>query len=234
MEQKNKAKVLIVFLVIIISILLLGFITICIYVLSINSNKSSDRLPISPTPVVSTNEFPQESLLNKKFSWDDPEYIYYEKVKWTNIYSKIGESVKPYTINKTSGCGDDSIVEYLKYEGGMCQIGYWLTDDGGNEIRNKQKLLSLLGSINTEPKAISLLGLTINDLKISSDGILSGHIFFIHEGFLVEVIRKNTFGCGDHRPTSEIYFVHISGEYELIAKEILPIEKTSEAVLCVD
>jgi hypothetical protein len=232
MANKNTKIGLIIFFIIVFGLIVIGFIGTFFYNLYTNNNDK--QITVTPTQTVSITDNPNESLLNKKFSWDVPEYTYYGDIKWTEIYSGVEDGVAPYKLSKTNGCGDDSKEEFLKYEGGLCQVGYWLSDSSGNEIRTKQKLIEYMGLINEDSKAVSLLALSLNDLQTDDKNIIKGHILAVHEGYLIEIIRKNTFGCGMHIPNSEIYFVDIRGESVLIAQEILPVTNTSENELCVD
>lgn len=46
-----------------------------------------------------------------------------------------------------------------------------------------------------------------DDLKVNADGIVEGRTTDTSGGYLVQVVRKNTFGCGSHEPTKVIYKV---------------------------
>ena len=123
---------------------------------------------------------------------------------------------------------------YLRIEGGLCGVGYWLEDSNGMRIDSKEKLTTRFAPIENETEAVSFVAVTRGDLKIDATGIPEGHTLTIGDGFLVQLVYNNTFGCGNHEPTGVIFKISQSGEVLRIAFEKQKPPKPGEPILCAD
>lgn len=123
--------------------------------------------------------------------------------------------------------------EALKVEGGEVSKRVYLVDANGNEIRNKTDLLNLIGTIDSEEEAMSLVAITTGDIQIDNN-VVVGFTYTLddHWGYLVQVTNQNTFGCGIHEYLKEIYLVTNTGDVTLAVYE-LPDENKFEG-LCID
>jgi hypothetical protein len=161
----------------------------------------------------------------------------YPNALWNKIttHKLAGFSPKiSLTEKKTEGCGGRGDGSYLRTEGGLCEVGYWLEDSNGAKIDSKEKLASRFAPIENEAEAVSFIAVTQPDLMIDTTGIPSGHTLTTSDGFLVQLVYKNTFGCGTHEPTGIIFKISNNGELQRIASEKQKPPKPGEPVLCVD
>lgn len=108
--------------------------------------------------------------------------------------------------------------KYLRVEGALCGVGYWLEDSSGLKIDSIEKLTNRFGPVETAAEAVSFVSNTQADLKIDN-GVPEGSTLTIKNGFLVQLVRKNTFGCGSHQPSKVIFKVTKIGEIKAIAFE---------------
>lgn len=72
---------------------------------------------------------------------------------------------------------------------------------------------------DSKNEAVSTVAATSSDLQMNANNIIEGRIATIENGYLVQVVKKNTFGCGNHEPTGVIYQVSKNGEIQEIAVE---------------
>ena len=101
-----------------------------------------------------------------------------------------------------------------------------------DQVKNLDKLKDTFGPIDNEAEAASFIGVVTGDLVVSGD-IATGRTAVINDGFLVEVVRNNTYGCGSHKPTRVIYKVSRYGDMQQVAVEQQPkIGSMSE--ICTD
>ncbi|MEX0587469.1 MAG: hypothetical protein WD159_01795 [Patescibacteria group bacterium] len=147
-------------------------------------------------------------------------------------------SSKPTLVEKsTAPCQGTAAAlkeqgQYLRVEGVLCGTGYWLEDSKGREIRSLEELKARFGPVETEEEAGSFVVSTQEDLKIDEDGFPEGHALPVNGGFLVQLIRKNTFGCGPHALTRIIFEVTGGGEVRKIAEDA--VKSTGGPETCVD
>jgi len=136
---------------------------------------------------------------------------------------------------KSDNCGGWNI-SYLRKEGGLCIVGYWIEieNEMGLKIDSKSKLVARFAPVENEAEAVSFVALSESNLKKNSNGIPEGHVLRIPGGFLVHLVYTNTFGCGVHEPTGVIFQVSQAGEITKIAYEKLRDPRPGERVLCVD
>lgn len=161
----------------------------------------------------------------------------YSNTLWNKIttYKLSGFSPKTsLTEKKTEGCGGRGDGSYLRIEGGLCGVGYWLEDSSGTKIDSKEKLATRFAPVENEAEAVSFIVVTQGGLRIDASGIPEGHTLAISDGFLVQLVYKNTFGCGSHEPTGVIFKISQNGEVLRIASEKQKPPKPGEPVLCVD
>jgi hypothetical protein len=101
-------------------------------------------------------------------------------------------------------------------------------------IDSVEKLKNRFSPIDNEAEAVSFIAVTNGDLKIDATGVPEGHTLPIDNGFLVQLVHNNTFGCGSHKPTGIIFEVSKVGEVQRVAFEKQKPPKPGEPVLCVD
>ncbi|MFA5050913.1 MAG: hypothetical protein WC499_02245 [Patescibacteria group bacterium] len=172
------------------------------------------------------------------YQWKDKTLqSQYAKVSWNKITTSrlTGFSPNiPFTEKKTEGCGNVYNGSYLRIEGGLCGIGFWLEDSDGNKIDSREKLSNLFAPIDNEAEAMSFIAITQSNLKIDESGMPEGYTSAIDDGFLVQLVYNNMFGCGNHEPTGVIFKILKNGEINQIASEKEKPLKPGEPVLCVD
>ncbi len=148
---------------------------------------------------------------------------------WKPIASGRLDGFGPGIIERrTENCGANEARTYLRSGGGLCRVGFWLEVDG-RVIDSREKLLQRFGGLQTTERAVSFIGVTQGDLVISNAGVLEGTVRAMDNGFLVQVVRKNSFGCSDHKPTKEIHLVTSAGEITRIAWQ-----NPGPGTLCID
>lgn len=133
------------------------------------------------------------------------------------------------------GCG---VIEgnYVRYEGGMCRVGYRYTAqelDAIYIVDSKEKLADLAGPIDSVQKAQALISLTQSDLQ-QTNYALTASTAIASNGYLVRVTHKNTFGCNTHEPFEIIYLVTTSGQISAVATQPQREPDSNEPILCVD
>ena len=128
----------------------------------------------------------------------------------------------------------NEVKTFLRREGGLGSWYYNLRTKDGLDVNSKEKLLDLIGKIDSAAEAASLVYMTVPDLLVK-DNILIGNTYQLpYGGFLVQVTNKNTFGCGFHDHTKSIYYVTEDGEVSLYVSELGREYDENDAVLCVD
>lgn len=138
--------------------------------------------------------------------------------------SLVEKSTEPENRNSKEHCKEPATVlesggNYLKVEGALCGVGYWLEDTEGIKIDSFEKLISRFGPVETEAEAVSFVSTTKEDLEINKNGVTEGHTLTIKDGFLVQVVYQNTFGCGSHESSRVIFKITRRGEIQKIAFE---------------
>lgn len=181
--------------------------------------------------------------LTREFRWfSGADKTNYSEISWSKITTGRLNGFKPgfsLTEIKTEGCsGRDGI--YLRVEGGLCLEGVILEVKSDNrifKIDSFEKLRQLFAPVEDEAEAVSFVAAVKADLRIIGD-VPEGHILKIPDGFLVEVVLNNTFGCKGEIPppggysTGEIYRISASGDIQNIAFE--EQKEGSGQILCVD
>lgn len=130
--------------------------------------------------------------------------------------------------------------EYLRVEGGLANSYYFLAIVRNGEpqtIKSLEKLKKFFAPVDNEVEAMSFVGVTENDLQSrlnNGDYILVGETAVIDDGFLVKVVKNNTFGCGRHDPQKVIFKITRAGEIMMTAIEILPPPSEYDLGTCVD
>lgn len=172
------------------------------------------------------------------YEWDNPSLkTQYSNVSWNKITAhKLAGFFPKATLSerKTEGCEGRGDGSYLRVEGGLCGVGYWLEGSGGVKIDSIEELKGQFSPIDNEAEAVSFVAVTNEDLKIDASGVPDGHTLSVDNGFLVQLVRNNTFGCGSHEPTGIIFEVSKTGEIQRVAFEKQKPPKPGEPVLCVD
>ena len=180
-------------------------------------------------------ESTKEKILGD-YQWDNAIFqTQYQNVLWDKITSDKLAGFSPKTVlteNKTKECEGRDGGSYLRVEGGLCGIGFWLEDSSGVKIDSIEKLTNRFAPVESEAEVVSFIVVTQGDLKIATSGVPEGHVLAITDAFLVQLVNKNTFGCGGHEPTGVIFKISKSGEILKIAKEE---ERPSDGpISCID
>ncbi len=182
-------------------------------------------------------KFNQEKIVGD-YQWTDTTLrSQYSKVLWNKITTQKLAGFSPnasLTEKKTEGCGNIYTDSYLHIEGGLCGVGYWLEDPNGIRIDSKEKLAVRFVPIENEAEAVSFTATTQGGLKINASGVPEGHILTVNDGFLVQLVYHNAFGCGSHEPTGVIFKISKNGEIRQIASEKQKPPKPGEPTLCID
>jgi len=175
--------------------------------------------------------------LKGNYKWTEGTESLYKNVSWTPITStKLSGLVTQGTIEekKTEKCITDYELKYLRTEGGLCGIGYWLEINENNtitKIESLEKLKEKFAPIESEQEAMSYIAVINGGLSIENN-ILKGGTAKIENGYLVNLIHNNTFGCGQHEPIGVVYKITTSGEISSVAFEKEPFSLKPE--ICVD
>lgn len=143
----------------------------------------------------------------------------------------------PLTEEKTDYpkiCANRDTGNYLRIEGGLCGVGYWLQDSAGNKIDSREKLAGRFVPVESEAEAVSFVVVTEGGLVMNSDGVLVGHTLSVDGQFLVQLAYSNAYGCGNHEPTGVIFKVLKNGTFQQVAAEKQKPLKPEESTLCVD
>ena len=172
------------------------------------------------------------------YQWDNVNLqSQYSDSSWNKIltYKLAGFLPKTsLTEKKTEGCSGRGSDSYLRVEGGLCGVGYWLEDSSATRIDSKEKLIARFGPVENEAEAVSFITVMQGGLQIDPSGIPTGHTLTVSDGYLVQLVYKNTFGCGSHEPTGVIFKISQNGEVLRIASEKQKPPKLGEPILCVD
>lgn len=196
------------------------------------------RVDTTPTPTLKPTEAVTTGLLTDNYIWTDTILeSRYADAEWDKItssrYGGFSNSII-LTEHKTEGCGDDPIGNYIRFEGGLCQVGYWLEDTSGNKYDTLLKLKTSFAPVQSTAEAVSFAASTQSDLAVDQSNKPAGLVIQTNNGFLVQLVRKNTFGCGNHHPTGVIFLVTTAGEVSSVAYQVAPTPVPSEPELCVD
>lgn len=160
----------------------------------------------------------------KNYEWNSKkDKTDYAEAIWKEITtSKLaGFSAEGEISEKKSSECQDSETNFLRGEGGLCRTGFWLELKKGDaivKIDSPEKLKEVFSPIESEAEAISFLAVSSSDLLINYD-IPEGYLLPIDDDYLIQVVQKNTYGCGYHVPTGVIFKVSKLGEIESIAFE---------------
>ena len=161
----------------------------------------------------------------------------YSNISWNKITTYRLAGFSPNTAlteKRAEGCEARDGGNYLRVEGGMCSVGFWLEKADGERIDSLEKLASNFSPVENEAEAVSFATITNSDLEIDDSGIPEGHVLAISDGFLVQLVHKNTFGCGSHEPTGVIFKVANNGNIQRIANEKSKPPLHGKPELCVD
>lgn len=157
------------------------------------------------------------------YLWDDQKLnTQYSNASWDKITTNIIAGFSPniaLTEKSTEDCLGRDTESYLRIEGGLCGIGYWLEKTNGEKLNSIEKLVANFAPIENEAEAVSFVAVTNGDLKIDNRGIPEGHVLAIPGGFLVQLVKRNHFGCGGHKPTGIIFIITNNGEVKRVAHE---------------
>lgn len=167
--------------------------------------------------------------------------------QWRKIsygrWAGFGSSYK-LSEGRTKGCdGYDNKASYLRTEGGLCRVGYILyarRTDYILKVDSLEKLKEVFGPVDSEAEAVSFVTSVIPDLQFVTSRAaagyerLVGYTLPIDGGYLVQTLQKNTFGCGDHKPTGVMFKVTDGGDVQKIASEKPKPPRGDVPILCID
>ncbi len=192
---------------------------------------------LKPNGTSDDGQFIKEKIVGD-YQWDDLNLkAQYSNISWNKITTYKLSGFSPNTAlteKRTEGCEGRGDGSYLRVEGGMCGVGYWLEKSNGDKINTLEKLVSNFAPIENETEAASFMAIMQADLKIDASGIPEGHTLTITDGFLVQLVHENTFGCGSHKPTGVIFKITNGGDIQRIASEKEKQPLPGEPVMCVD
>jgi len=171
------------------------------------------------------------------YTWDSKDDASrYDKAKWAPITTTRVEGFAPLQLveKKTEGCGSGNKGSFVRREGGLCTIGVWLESKGkpAVKINSVEKLRARFAPVESEAEAVSFVSVLIPDLKWKDPEMLLGHVIAADDGYLVQAVAKNTFGCRTHAPTGVIFKVSRDGTVKQIAVE--PEPEPVGPTMCVD
>src|SRR5262249_508543 len=127
--------------------------------------------------------------------------------------------------------GRDS--ECLRTEGGLaCQCHFLIKD--GRPIRTTKALAAAFAPVDSEAEAIAFVVASVPDLRMAAEKVAEGHSLVGACGYLVQVVRKHTFGCGSHQPTGAVFHVARDGTVREVAAVPEPPQRPGELSVCVD
>ena len=175
------------------------------------------------------------------YQWRDASLqSQYSDVVWNKITTSelVGffpsVSLTEKRTEYSKSCASRDTGSYLRIEGGLCGIGYWLEDPSGSKIDSREKLIARFAPVESEAEAVSFIAITQGGLKTDVNGILDGRTAVIDDGFLVQLVNVNAYGCGTHQLTGIIFKVLKNGEFQWVAGEKQKSPKPGESVLCID
>lgn len=187
--------------------------------------------------------------INPSYDWKDENGAErYKDIIWKKIterrldgFTSIGDIVEEKEITcfwNEEPC--KSLIskedEHLRVEGGLASRYYFLTITENGEpqmVKSLGNLKKFFAPVDNEVEAMSFIGVTERDLKRNEKDVLVGETAVIDGGYLVKVVKNNTFGCGQHDPQRVIFKISKDGEKTLVATEILPPE-SKNIFSCVD
>lgn len=160
----------------------------------------------------------------------------YAEADWKEITTSrlAGFSAEGEITEKKSSECQSSETNFLRGEGGLCRTGFWLELKKGDvniKIDSPEKLKEVFSPLDSEAEAISFLVTSTSDLQINYD-IPIGQVLVIDDGYLIQLVQKNTYGCGYHVPTGVIFKVSKLGEVESIAYE--KVKPSTGPAVCID
>lgn len=136
-------------------------------------------------------------------------------------------------VREISANAGSTDKQYLRREGGKAGKIVWLEvrEDGKVEnLRTMDAVRKEFKPITTVEAVFALLSVQTSDLVLNTEGKVVGHMLPLKGGYLVNVFKANTFGCGWHEPTGALYFVRYDGTVDLLAEQRLAPGGTT----CVD
>ena len=184
---------------------------------------------------VSPEIYPKERIAGD-YQWDDLGLqSQYSDALWNKITTSKLDGLSPRIpiVEKNTGeCGKIGSDSYLRIEGGLCGVGYWLEYLSGERIDSKEELTLRFAPIENEAEAASFVAVIRSGIKINSGDVPEGHTLIIDDGFLVHLVDLNIYGCVVHEPTGIILRVTRNGEVTKVASE--KQKPTTQLVPCVD
>lgn len=145
----------------------------------------------------------------------------YQNLRWKIIDSSISKGLDGLWEGKTRGIHEREEQEKaLKREGCLRGRYFYLSEKkliNPQRIYNFQELKTKFLPVENENEAVAFVASTTSDLVYLHDKKLLGYTAVTKDGYLVQVVDKNTCGCGSHEDTGAIYKVTKSGEITLLA-----------------
>lgn len=174
----------------------------------------------------------------KDFEWFDEELkVKYSELAWEPIKISKAGGLHPYT--EKSGAEYERKKEggYIRREGGLMGYVYWLENASGTTIDSKEKLIETFAPLDTVEEAISYLAVQTSDITTATNTILLGKTLTTNDGYLIQLVKGNRFGCGEHLPTGIVYKVTKDGSFEKVASEKIMKKRDPFGIMgvgCVD
>jgi hypothetical protein len=155
--------------------------------------------------------------------------------KWVPITIKRLEGLRPVQkIEAESTRCKDARPACLRREGGMlCHCNDLVLPDR-TRITSPEGLKAAFAPVASAAEAADFVALQQGDLAVGGDGIITGHTYETEGGYLVQVVRRNTFGCGSHEPTGMVFKVSRAGDVTKVSEDPPPPKDPTRPNVCVD
>ncbi len=153
------------------------------------------------------------------YRWSQPEGESWARSGWLPITGTRLAAIGGVREEKTRCTSPEQPC--LRREGGLLCHCITLVGAGGTSIATADQLVRAMGAIDSAAKAADVVALLERDLAIEG-GHLAGHVRALDDGWLVQVVRRNTFGCGNHKPTGVVLRVSKDGQRAAVGEEPEP------------
>jgi hypothetical protein len=139
---------------------------------------------------------------------------------------------------KRERCQGDAVAGEpgcLRRDGGLVCFCAWLEVPGRGPVRSAEALRAAFAPVESEAEAVAFVAAQVPDLA-PAGGVdtLAGATRAVEDGFLVQVVRQNTFGCGSHEHTAVVFQVTRAGELVEVAAEPTRPRAPGAPRICVD
>jgi hypothetical protein len=162
---------------------------------------------VAPVSVDTVHTLTTQSDRLDGFAWSTLEGEQWSRSGWRAITMTRGQTLGG--AREVEGpCANPLVC--LRREGGrLCRCVTLLIAD--RRIARVAELRQIAAPLDTADEAADFIGMLEADL-LMDNGRLAGHVREIDDGWLVQLVRRNTFGCNDHQPTGFVVRVGRGGE----------------------